>query len=228
MSGHNLRISPRTVQQQIVEKLRGAIVDGVFKPGDRLVEADLCEMLGVSRPSIREALRSLEAERLIEIIPNRGPLVPVLTWEHATEIYHVRALLEGEAASLAAARATAKDLKLLRASLAVFGRAVRAEDAAAEITSTAEFYGHILRICGNRVIEQTLSGLLARINFLRGKSMSQRGRARLSLREMKAIYQAIEAKDGEAARAAAIRHVEQAHASAKAAFEAVGAGRRAA
>ncbi|MET0220042.1 MAG: GntR family transcriptional regulator, partial [Tardiphaga sp.] len=173
-------------------------------------------------------LRSLEAERLIEIIPNRGPLVPVLTWEHATEIYHVRALLEGEAACLAARRATGEDLRHMRASLAAFGRAVRAEDAAGEIKSTAEFYGHILRVCGNRVIEQTLSGLLARINFLRGKSMSQRGRARLSLREMKAIYQAIEAKDGAMARAAAIRHVDQAHVAAKAAFDAVDTKRSAA
>ena len=90
MANHNLRISPKTVQQQIVEKLRGAIIEGVFKPGDRLIEADLCEMLGVSRPSIREALRSLEAERLIDIIPNRGPQIPILTWEQATEIYQVR------------------------------------------------------------------------------------------------------------------------------------------
>src|SRR5258708_7251537 len=54
MAALDLRISPKTVQQQIVEKLRGAIIEGMFKPGDRLVEANLCEMLGVSRPSIRE------------------------------------------------------------------------------------------------------------------------------------------------------------------------------
>jgi DNA-binding GntR family transcriptional regulator len=219
MATHNLRISPKTVQQQIVEKLQGAIVEGVFKPGDRLLEADLCEMLGVSRPSIREALRSLEAKRLIEIIPNRGPQIPVLTWEHATEIYQVRALLEGEASFIAAKRATADDLKQMRASLAAFEKAMRANDMLAEVASTAEFYGHILRICGNRIIEETLSGLLARINFLRGQSMSQLGRAKFSLREMKAIYQAIAAKDSAAARSAAIKHVENAHMSANAAFD---------
>lgn len=218
MATPNLRISPRTVQQQSVEKLRGAIVDGVFKPGDRLVEADLCEMLGVSRPSIREALRSLEAERLIDIIPNRGPQIPVLTWEHASEIYQVRALLEGEAAFITSQKATADDLKLMQASLVAFGKAVRAHDRKAEVTSTAEFYAHILRVCGNRIIEETLVGLLARVNFLRGRSMSLPGRAKFSLQEMKAIFEAIEAGDGDAARGAAIKHVENARRSANAAY----------
>jgi DNA-binding GntR family transcriptional regulator len=217
MSPLNLRISPKTVQQQIVEKLKEAITQGMFKPGDRLVEAELCEMLGVSRPSIREALRSLEAERLVSIVPNRGPQIPILTWEHATEIYQVRALLEGEAASIAAKLATAEDLKLLRASLTAFGNAVRANDVAKEISATTEFYGHILRICGNRIIEETLQGLLARINFLRERSMSHPARPKVSVQEMKAIFDAIAAKDGKAARAAAVKHVENARSSASAA-----------
>jgi len=219
MAPHNLRISPRTVQQQIVEKLRAAIAEGFFKPGDRLVEADLCDMLGVSRPSIREALRSLEAERLVEIIPNRGPQIPILTWEHASEIYRVRALLEGEAAFIAAQSATPEDLKAMRAALADFDNAVRDSDMPTQVTSTTAFYGHILRLCGNRIIEQTLSGLLARINFLRARSMSRPGRAKVSLQEMKAIYEAIAAGNGGAARAAAISHVENAHISANAAYE---------
>jgi DNA-binding GntR family transcriptional regulator len=223
MAPLNLRISPKTVQQQIVEKLREAIVQGMFKPGDRLVEASLCEMLGVSRPSIREALRSLEAERLVCIIPNRGPQIPVLTREHAAEIYNVRALLEGEAAFIAARRASPDDLRLMRASLAAFGKAVRANDMQTEVLATSEFYSHILRICGNRIVEETLNGLLARVNFLRAHSMSQPGRAKVSLQEMKAIYDAIAAKNGDAARSAAVKHVENAHLSANAAYEAFSA-----
>ncbi|MBB5048320.1 DNA-binding GntR family transcriptional regulator [Rhodopseudomonas rhenobacensis] len=219
MTAHDLRISPRTVQQQIVEKLRAAITDGFFAPGDRLIEAELCDMLGVSRPSIREALRSLEAERLIVIIPNRGPQIPVLTADHAAEIYQVRALLEGEAACIAAKRATTDDLKQMRASLAAFGRAIRTADMPGKIASTAAFYGHIMRLCGNRIMQETLSTLLARINFLRAQSMSQPGRAKHSLQEMKAIYQAVATKNGAAARSAAVKHVEHAHLSAIAAFE---------
>jgi DNA-binding GntR family transcriptional regulator len=215
----NLRISPKTVQQQIVEKLRQAISEGMFKPGDRLVEAELCDLLGVSRPSIREALRGLEAERLIDMIPNRGPHISVLTSQQAAEIYQVHALLEGQAAFIAAQRATPDDLKLMRASLAAFGKAARADDMQLEVASTSEFYGHILRICGNRIIEEMLHGLLARINFLRTRSMSQPGRAKWSLQEMMAILEAIAEKDGEAARIAAIKHVENAHATSRAAYE---------
>ena len=76
----DLRVSRKSVQQETVEKLRGAILSGVFTPGIRLVEADLCNSLGVSRPLLREALRSLQAERLIDIVPNRGPQVPRLSW----------------------------------------------------------------------------------------------------------------------------------------------------
>lgn len=219
MAALDLRISPKTVQQQIVEKLRGAIIEGMFKPGDRLVEADLCEMLGVSRPSIREALRSLEAERLVSIIPNRGPQIPVLSRDQAADIYKVRALLEGEAAFIASKRATSGDLKLMRASLTAFDKAVRANDMQTEVSETSVFYSHILRICGNRIIEETLNSLLARINFLRAHSMSQPGRAKISLKEMKEIYNAIAAKNGSAARMAAIKHVENAHQSANAAYE---------
>ena len=94
----NLRISPRTVQRETVDKLRLAIFSGLFQPGSRLIESQLCTQLGISRPSLREALRSLEAERLIEIVPNRGPSIPALSWEVATAIYEVRELLEVEAA----------------------------------------------------------------------------------------------------------------------------------
>ncbi|MGE3625836.1 MAG: GntR family transcriptional regulator, partial [Hyphomicrobiales bacterium] len=96
----DLTISPQTVQSQVVSKLRDAILSGHFQPGERLVESALCEMANVSRSSIREALRRLEAEKLIVIVPNKGPSVANITWEEAEDIYQVRALLEGGAAYL--------------------------------------------------------------------------------------------------------------------------------
>ncbi|MDG4890085.1 MULTISPECIES: GntR family transcriptional regulator [unclassified Mesorhizobium] len=215
----DFRVSPKTVQQVTVEKLRQAIITGVFKPGDRLLEAELCELLGVSRPSVREALRSLEAERLVAIVPNKGPHIPRLTWDQATEIYKVRALLEGEAASLAAQNATDESIKKMRVALSVFEKAARGADAAAEVNSTADFYAEILRSCNNSIIEEVLGGLLARVNFLRARSMSMPGRAKVSLKEMKSILDSIEARDSEAARRAAIHHVEQAYASAHEAYK---------
>src|SRR3546814_638178 len=116
----DLKVEPVTVQAQTFRKLREAILNGVFKPGERLTEAKLCARMGVSRTSIREGLRRLEGERLITILPNKGPTVTQITWAEAEEIYHVRALLEGEAAAMFATRATAEDLAELRAALEAF------------------------------------------------------------------------------------------------------------
>lgn len=210
----NFRIAPRTVQKLTVEKLREAIIAGVFKPGDRLVEADLCKMLGVSRPSVREALRSLEAERLIAIVPNRGTQVPIVPWEEAQEIYHVRSLLEGEAAALSVERARPDHLGIMGAALDEFAAAVTSDDMSALLATTERFYDVLLDCCGNKIIAEMLRGLLARIGFLRARSMSRPGRPQHSLKEMKAILSAVEKKDAKGARRAAERHVMNAAVSA--------------
>jgi DNA-binding GntR family transcriptional regulator len=215
----DLKVSPVSVHQQAARKLRAAILAGVFQPGERLVEADLCERLGVSRPSVREALRSLEAEKLVAIVPNRGPLVPLITWEEAKEIYQVRVLLEGEAAAAFAQRATPESVRQMQSALADFVKADKEDDAVERINATSRFYDEILNGCGNSVIRDILKGLFARVTFLRSRSMSAPGRAKLSGQEMKAILQAIQKRDSDAARKAAVKHVEQASLAAKAAFE---------
>lgn len=215
----DLKVSPVSVQQQAANKLRAAILAGVFQPGERLVESDLCERLGVSRPSVREALRSLEAEKLVAIVPNRGPLVPLITWEQAKEIYQVRVLLEGEAAAAFAQRATPESIRRMQDALADFVKADKADDAVERVNATSRFYEEILNGCGNSVIRDILNGLLARITFLRSRSMSAPGRAKHSAQEMKAILQAIQKRDPDAARKAAVKHIERASFAAQATFE---------
>lgn len=206
----DLRIQPQSVQSLTIEKLREAIVGGVFKPGQKLVEADLCERLGVSRSSVREAMRRLEAERLVRLIPNRGPFVADVDADEARQIYHVRAMLEGEACYLYASRADARGIKAMREALADFDRAAKSGDAVARLSSTARFYDVIFEGCGNTVIAELLHGLLARVTFLRARSMAAPGRARNSAREMRDIFEAIEAGNARSARAAAVAHVNRA------------------
>jgi DNA-binding GntR family transcriptional regulator len=215
----DLRISPRTVQQEVVEKLRLAILSGMFQPGNRLIESQLCDSLGVSRPSLREALRSLQAERLIEIVPNRGPRIPVLSWRDAEEIYEVRELLEGEAAARCATSISQEDIEALSDRLEAFRRAARHKDSAEQINTTTEFYSIILRNCGNKIIEQVQAGLLARVNFLRARSMSLSNRVEKSYEEMDAIFTAIRDRDARKARKAAQQHVVRAREAAKKSFE---------
>lgn len=211
----NLRISPRTVQQETVDKLRLAILSGLFQPGSRLVESQLCAQLGISRPSLREALRSLEAERLIEIVPNRGPSIPALSWEEATAIYEVRELLEVEAAGRCASRIPPEQLRELERSLYAFEAAAASHDSLAQVTTAADFYSIILANCGNPILEEVHRGLVARISFFRGRSMSLEGRAHSSLAEMRDIYESIAAGDEKAARKASKKHLLKAKAAAK-------------
>src|SRR5512138_3023456 len=102
-----------TLRLQVEEKLRKAIATGRFRSGERLVERELCALLGVSRPSVREALRQLEAEGLIVTIPHRGPAVATIDVHEARELYEVRALLEGFAGRKAAMVATPAQLAAL-------------------------------------------------------------------------------------------------------------------
>jgi DNA-binding GntR family transcriptional regulator len=215
----DLKVEPQTVQVQTANKLRDAILSGYFKPGQRLVEAELCERMEVSRTSMREALRRLEAERLISIIPNRGPSVAEITWEEAKAIYDVRAILEGEAAALFALSATPEEKRAMAQALTAFAEASEANDAIGRLTSTSRFYEVMLQGCGNSIIRELLQGLVARINFLRARSMSRPGRAKYSAAEMRRILKAIEKKDAVGARAAAVEHVRAACAAAEVVFE---------
>jgi len=210
-----MKVSPRSVQQETVRMVREAITNGYFKPGEKLVEAKLCSMLGVSRTSVREALRVLSAEKLITIVPNKGPSVAEVSWEDAESIYQLRALLEGETAALAAARITGDNLARMRKALDAFHRAVDDQDWKARVKATSDFYEVMIQACGNSVMGDVIHSLLTRINFLRAKTMASPGRAVHSAQEMEAIFEAIERRSARDARQAAVAHVKAAEAEAR-------------
>jgi DNA-binding GntR family transcriptional regulator len=203
----DLKISPQTVQLETARKLREAIMTGHFKPGERMVETSLCERLGVSRTSLRETLRMLAAEKLIVMTPNRGPSVAIISREEAEQIYHVRAILEGEMAALAAKRVKDADVAEMHAALKHFEEAVAASDTLTRLSATTDFYEVIIRSSGNHIIGDLIHGLHARINFLRARTMASPGRPRHSVREMTTLYEAIARRDVRAARGAAVAHV---------------------
>jgi GntR family transcriptional regulator, trigonelline degradation regulator len=213
--------TPVLVRELAADTLRQAILTGIFAPGERLVEATLAKRLGVSRPSVREALTQLAAEKLVTMMPNRGPAVAVIGWGEAQSIYEVRALLEAEAAAQFTERATKDDLLRMRRALRDFQRAIPKQDVGQLLLSTTEFYEVLLGHCGNPVIRDILGGLNARISVLRARSMSRPGRSKHSLSEMTWILETIEQKDAASAREASIRHVRSAAAAAREAFDKV-------
>lgn len=207
------------VREFVLTTVRNEILTGVLVPGQRLVEAELCARLGVSRTSVREVLRHLEAERLVNIEPYKGPSVARVSWAEAEEIYFVRELLEGQAARLFAEKVTSAEIKRMRRALGRFKVAViETYDRQELLESTTEFYDVILDGCGNALLADLLRGLLARINLLRSRSMSLSERPRQSLAEMSRILEALGRRAPGEAQRAAIDHVRNAREFARSAI----------
>jgi DNA-binding GntR family transcriptional regulator len=198
------------LREQVSDILRNEIVEMRLRPGQRLVERELIERLGVSRTTVREAIRHLAAEGLVTTIPQKGAIVAVPSWREAAEVYEVRALLEGAAAREFAERASARQLEALRRALQSFERRAAEGDARGLLAAKSDFYEVFLTGAGNATIRKILEGLHARIAVLRSASLLQPGRPRQSLAEVRRIVEAIEARDAVGAAEAAAFHVRQA------------------
>jgi DNA-binding GntR family transcriptional regulator len=198
------------LRQSVLEKIRNAIASGRFAPGSRLVEKDLCEMVGVSRTLVRESLRQLESEGLIEVIPHRGPVVARLSIAQAKQIYRVRSEREALASELFALHATADNLRDIRAALKHLKAAANGSDVTQRLAAKREFYNCLVRGGGNEVLGQTLNLLNSRMTLLRATSMQRRGRWQKSVQELGVLVDALAARDTVAARAAAVTHVANA------------------
>ncbi|MBV9734856.1 MAG: GntR family transcriptional regulator [Acidisphaera sp.] len=200
--------STKTLRERTVERLRDAILNFQFKAGERLVERTLCDRLGVSRTVVREALRHLEAEGLVEILPQQGPAVARPDTSQAAQVYEIRALLEAEAARAAAANADEADVaRLVDANRAI--QAAFAEGTSRDVLkATTEFYELLFTIAGKSVAWQLVQGLNARINYLRAMTISRPNRSADAGAEMVRIIEAIARRDGKAAAKASFEHVE--------------------
>lgn len=198
------------MRQQAVELMRQTITTGRFLPGERLVEKDLCELLGVSRPLVREALRQLESEGLIHMVPNQGATVARLDLDQARQLYRVRAELEAFASELFTSNASDADMQELQACFKRLKQTIRNSDATSRLAAKSELYACLLRGSGNEILSQILNLLNARIMLLRATSLQQPGRWQQSVNELEALVDALTQRDATAARNMAARHVENA------------------
>lgn len=199
-----------TLRHLVDAKIREAIALGVFKPGERLIERDLCARLGVGRTSIREALRQLEADGLVTSVPHRGPVVSTITVDEARQLYDVRALLESHAGRAFAASGSDELRDALTRAVKLFLEAAAVADRRLVITAKAAFYEALMAGAGNVFLEKMHRSLTGRITLLRITSMMQEGRLPSSVAEIKEIHRTILARDPEAAAEACRYHVEQA------------------
>lgn len=200
----------KTLRELALDKLRDAILGRRFQPGDRLVERGLCEQLGVSRTVVREVLRHLESEGLVETLPYQGPIVARLDPAQAVQIYELRAALEAIAARACADSAPAEAIAELDRALEAIERGFAADDLRAVLAATTAFYETMFLSAGRTVAWATVQSLNARISHLRMATLGSPGRGSTGPAEMRRIVDAIRARDAAAAEAACLAHVEQA------------------
>jgi DNA-binding GntR family transcriptional regulator len=200
------------LRPQVRDVLREAILTMRFAPGQRLVERELIDMTGVSRTTIREALRELAAEGLVRTIPQKGAVVVALSPEEAEELYELREVLEAHLVRRFVAQAPDGKLVALRRAF------TRLEDVVAEGGGTLEvlrakdaMYEVLLDGAGNSALRTSLSQLHARVSLLRAGSLSSApDRPARSVAELRELVKAVEARDAAAASAAMIAHVRAA------------------
>ena len=198
-----VRKTAASLRQQVLKGLRDAIVSGQLPPGKRLTERELIETLDVSRTVIREALRQLETEHLIEVIPNKGPVVRGLTRAEAEDLYRIRAVLYGLAARIFVEQSDA-DSKLELAS--AFDQVVAAYDsgdAESVLDAKTRFYDVILSGTQSETLVSMLETLQSRIwqwrsLGLRHPRRSDR-RSRESIANLRSIVDAMASGDADAA-----------------------------
>lgn len=201
---------PQTLREIAVDRLRGAIIAGRFPGGTRLVERTLCDQLGVSRSVVREAIRYLEAEGLVETAPRSGPVVARLDWAQARQIYDIRLLLEAQAAADCARNADAT----VKAQLATALQQLETASAEAQpqrlYEVTTQFYRLIFLAAGHQIAWDIVQRLNGRISRLRALTLASDDRHVQGPVRMARICAAILAGDPEAAAQAVRDHLTEA------------------
>ncbi|WP_323035970.1 GntR family transcriptional regulator [Pararhodobacter sp.] len=198
---------PRQTSADAYSLILQAIDDGIYRPGDRLVESELAERFGVSRTPIREALQRLETQSLLTR-DGRSLIVASLDHNQLAELYTVRAELEGLAARLAAKHATIEEVRVLRDMVADDLALVNNPKALSR--ANKRFHKQIHLASHNRFLVQQLDLVHRSMALLATTSLEAEGRGQEALDEHAAMVDAIARGDGEAADNALRNHISHA------------------
>lgn len=198
------------LRETVCEVLRNAIKRGILEPGERLMEVQLAEELGISRTPVREAIRKLEQEGYVIMMPRRGTYVSSLSVHDVKEIFEIRSALETLAAVLATMRIEPEELDKLRALLTEIEGHIENSNMDKIVATDIEFHGLLYQVSRNERLVAIISNLMEQLARFRTLSMSYPGRLQETLAEHRAMVEAIATGNEDAAREAAERHMEQA------------------
>lgn len=202
----NVRLTHRTLREVVADELRGMIMRGELRPGERLFEDKLAEQLNVSRNPVREAIRALEGIGLVEVVPRRGAFVARLQVDQVRQLLELRSVVEAYAAERAARCCTAAHLTALQQCIDV-GRAAAAEnDTVTAAQCHREFHVLVTEASGNGYLENVIAPLHHQTELV--FSMLTDSRSVMGWDEHQAIVDALQAGDPAAARAATAQHMD--------------------
>lgn len=200
----------RSLSGRVFQKLREDILNGKYKENDELRENTIGRELGVSRTPVREALRQLELEGLVTIIPNRGAYVTGISQKDIWDIYMVRSHLEGLCARLAAEHITEEQLDELEETLMLSEFQMNRESGfnVQQVTALdGRFHAVLYEASGSRILSHVLTDFHNYVKMARKSSIVSEERARKSIREHRQILRAIRERDAEMAEQLANEHI---------------------
>jgi len=189
------------------ERLREEIRSGALKPGARLTETELAARLAVSRTPVREAIRRLEAEGLVDHQPRIGAVVRSMEYPEIMELYEMRTVLEGTAARLAARAASPMELEELRS---INEDMAATRDPVVLVRLNRQFHARLLDAARNRFLVKSMAAVESALLILGPSAMERPDRAKAAVEEHRAVLAAMTARDGAAAEAAMREHMERA------------------
>jgi DNA-binding GntR family transcriptional regulator len=210
MAGKILKVNLndyKPLREVIFNTLREAIIVGELKPGERLMEIQLAEKMGVSRTPVREAIRKLELEGLVEMLPRKGAHVADLSAKDIMDVLEVRSTLDGLASSLSASRITDDEIKELKHVLTQFESCIEKNNIHGSIKKDVEFHDIIYRSSRNEKLIQISNNLREQVQRYRIIYLKDYGSSKDIVKEHTEIYEAIKGRDPEAARNHAVKHI---------------------
>jgi DNA-binding GntR family transcriptional regulator len=181
--------------QTFVARIENMILTGAFKPRERLIEAALSTMFGVSRYSVRDAFKILETKGLVTVTPFKGVVVSELSKQEVEEIFVIRAALEQLAVRLATELATAQDIKVLRRMVKKIGDAHLEDNFVAMISADTNFHDYLFQMSQNQSLRRMISELRNRCHIIRYSAWSSPNILEEVMEEHCLLVDAIEARD---------------------------------
>lgn len=188
--------------------LRRAILTGQLKPGERLLEVHLANKLGVSRTPIREAIRKLELEGLVIMIPRRGAEVARITEKSLKDVLEVRRALDALSVELACDRITEEDMKRLLQACQDFEKAAKGKDASVIAKADVALHDIIVEATGNQRLAQLVNNLSEQMYRYRFVYIKEESKHDMLVAEHREIYESIASRDKERAARAAKLHID--------------------